>query len=313
MAKDLAVGELGAEVEAVRGFNRFFTRRIGALRGGLLHTPYSLAEARVLFEVAHRDGPAASELSRDLGLDPGYLSRVLAGLEGRGLVRKLRSETDGRRRLLSLTRRGEEAFSVLDARSREEVAELLGGLSAGDRARLLDAMRTIRGILDRDLKFSGPYVLRAPEAGDLGWVIQRHGALYVREYGWDEGFEALVARIVADFAEDNDPKTERCWIAEIDGRNVGCVFCVRESERVARLRLLLVEPEARGMGLGTRLVRECVRFARARGYEELTLWTNSVLGAARRIYEAEGFALVEEKEHHSFGKELVGQNWTLRL
>lgn len=306
-------GGLESEVEVVRGFNRFFTRRIGALRGGLLHTTYSLAEARVLFEVAHRDGPAASELARDLGLDPGYLSRVLSGLEGRGLIGRPRSKRDGRRREISLTPEGEEAFSVLDARSREEVAEMLGGLSEGDRVRLLDAMRTIRGVLDKNLKFSGPFFIRDPEPGDMGWVIQRHGALYAREYGWDETFEALVARIVADFAEDHDRRRERCWIAEMDGRNVGCVFCVRESEEVAKLRLLLVEPEARGLGLGTRLVRECVRFARGRGYEALTLWTNSVLGAARRIYEEEGFVLVEEEKHHSFGKDLVGQNWTLRL
>lgn len=313
MAEDLAVGGLERDVEAVRGFNRFFTRRVGALREGLLHTPYSLAEARVLFEVAHRDGPAASELARDLGLDPGYMSRVLAGLERRGLIWRPRSESDGRRRLISLTPEGEEAFSVLDARSREEVAEMLAELSGDDRARLLGAMRTIRRILDSDLKFSGPFFIREPEPGDMGWVVQRHGALYAREYGWDEAFEALVARIVADFAGGHDPKWERCWIAEMDGRKAGCVFCVRENEKVAKLRLLLVEPAARGLGLGTRLVRECVRFARSRGYGELTLWTNSVLGAARRIYEEEGFVLVEEEEHHSFGKDLVGQNWTLRL
>jgi DNA-binding MarR family transcriptional regulator/GNAT superfamily N-acetyltransferase len=301
------------DVEAVRGFNRFFTRRIGALREGLLHSPYSLTEARILFEVARGDGPTASDLSRDLGLDPGYLSRVLSRLEERGLIERLRPEGDGRRRLLSLTAGGEAAFSVLDTRSREEVAEMLGGLSGGERARLLDAMRTIEGVLDRSLKFSEPFFLRAHEPGDMGWVVHRHGVLYAREYGWDETFEALVARIVADFVEGYDPRWERCWIAEMDGRNVGCVFCVRESEKVAKLRLLLVEPEARGLGLGTRLVEECIRFARGRSYEKLTLWTNSVLGAARRIYEEKGFELVEEEEHHSFGKDLVGQNWVLNL
>jgi len=310
---------LGARVDAVRRFNRLFTRRIGVLREGLLHTPYSLAEARVLFEVANREGPAASDLSRELGLDPGYLSRVLAGLERRGLVAKAPSEADARRRILSLTPDGEEAFSLLDARSREEVAELLGGLSEGEQRRLLDAMETIEGVLggglgDRGLKFSEPFFLRAHEPGDMGWVAQRHGELYFREYGWDERFEALVARIVADFVDGFDPAKERCWIAEMEGERVGCVFCVKgSSEEVAKLRLLLVEPRARGLGLGSRLVEECVRFARGRGYEKLVLWTNDVLDAARRIYEDKGFVLVEEERHRSFGKDLVGQNWELGL
>jgi DNA-binding MarR family transcriptional regulator/GNAT superfamily N-acetyltransferase len=308
-----AVQGIEARIDAVRRFNRLFTRRIGVLREGLLHSPYTLAEARVLFEVASHDAPTASGLSRELGLDPGYLSRILARLGQRGLVDKVPSETDGRRRILGLTAAGRDAFSLLDRRSREEVAEMLDGLSEGDRERLLGAMRIIEGVLDRGLKFSEPFVLRPPEPGDMGWVVQRHGALYAREYGWDETFEALVARIVADFIDGYDPAGERCWIAEMDGENVGCVFVVKENDRAAKLRLLLVDPRARGLGLGTRLVEECVRFARNRGYEKLTLWTNSVLVSARRIYEEQGFRLAEEEKHHSFGKDLVGQNWELEL
>ncbi|MDQ3637012.1 MAG: bifunctional helix-turn-helix transcriptional regulator/GNAT family N-acetyltransferase [Actinomycetota bacterium] len=308
--------DLETRVDAVRRFNRFFTRRIGVLREGLLHSPYSLAEARILFEIAHRDlALTASDLSRELGLDPGYLSRMLARLEQQGFVEKVRSETDARRRFLSLTPEGKEAFSSLDARSREEVSEMLEDFPESDQRRLLEAMRTVQGILDRSkgFKFSEPFFLRQHEPGDMGWVVHRHGVLYAKEYGWDERFEALVARIVADFVDGYDPARERCWIAEMGGEIVGCVFVVRASDTVAKLRLLLVEPEARGLGLGGRLVEECIRFARSRGYEKLTLWTNSVLGAARRIYEEHGFELVEEEEHHSFGKDLVGQNWELAL
>jgi DNA-binding MarR family transcriptional regulator/GNAT superfamily N-acetyltransferase len=305
--------DLEARVEAIRRFNRLFTRRIGVLREGLLHSSYSLTEARVLFELANREELSASELVRELGLDPGYMSRTLGGLERQGLVEKVRSETDGRRRILSLTAEGEEAFEVLDSRSREEVSEMLGGLSEEEQRRLLEAMRTIEGIFEKGLKFSEPFVLRPHEPGDMGWVVYRHGVLYAGEYGWDERFEALVARIVADFIDGYDPKKERCWIAEMGGDRVGCVFVVKASDTVAKLRLLLVEPEARGVGLGSRLVEECIRFARNRGYEKLTLWTNSVLDAARHIYEEHGFVLVEEEEHHSFGHDLVGQNWELAL
>lgn len=305
--------EQRARIDAVRRFNRFFTRRIGVLREGLLHTPYSLTEARVLFEVANREEATASDFSRELGLDPGYLSRTLAGLERRGLIQKAPSEADGRRRVLSLTAGGLEAFTLLDARSREEIAELLGGLSEEEQRRLLEAMRTIEGVLGEGPKFSKPFFVRTHEPGDMGWVVQRHGELYLQEYGWDERFEALVAHIVADFIDGYDPSGERCWIVEMDGERVGCVFCVRESDTVAKLRLLLVEPGARGLGLGGRLVDECIRFSRRSGYQTLTLWTNSVLDVARRIYEERGFRLVEEEEHHSFSKDLVGQNWELQL
>jgi DNA-binding MarR family transcriptional regulator/N-acetylglutamate synthase-like GNAT family acetyltransferase len=305
--------ELEMRIEAIRSFNRFFTRRIGVLREGLLHSPYSLTEARILFEIARGEEVSASGLSRGLGLDPGYLSRTLARLERRGLLDKVRSEADGRRRILSLTPEGREAFSMLDERSREEVAEMLEELSEGDQRRLLEAMQTIEGILEKGFKFSEPFVLRPPEPGDMGWVVHRHGVLYAQEYGWDERFEALVAQIVADFVNNYDLTKERCWIAEMGGEIVGCVFLVKANDTVAKLRLLLVEPEARGLGLGTRLVEECIRFARSRGYQTLTLWTNSVLDAARHIYEKQGFELVEEEEHHSFGHDLVGQNWELAL
>ena len=300
-------------IDAIRRFNRFFTRQIGVLREGLLHTPYSLTEARILFEIANHHDLTASDLSRELGLDPGYLSRVLAGLERRDLIERTPSESDARRLLLALTPEGRDAFSLLDARSREEVAEMLGELSEEEQQRLLEAMRTIERILDKGLKYSEPFFLRTHEPGDMGWVVHRHGVLYAREYGWDERFEALVARIVADFINNLDPARERCWIAEMEGERIGCVFVVKANDEVAKLRLLLVEPKARGLGLGSRLVEECIRFARSRGYKTLTLWTNSVLDAARHIYEDQGFMLVEEEEHHSFGKDLVGQNWELAL
>lgn len=304
---------IDTRIDAVRHFNRFFTRKIGVLREGLLHTPHSLPEARILFEIANRDETAASDLSRELGLDPGYLSRILAGMESGGLIEKTPSEHDARRRLLSLTEKGQEAFSLLDARSREEVGELLSELSEGEQCRLLEATQTIEGILDTSLKFSEPFFLRTHEPGDIGWVVQRHGELYFQEYGWDERFEALVAQIVADFIKDHDPARERCWIAEMSGERVGCLFLVKGSDEVAKLRLLLVEPKARGLGLGERLVGECIRFARSRGYKRLVLWTNSILDTARHIYEEKGFELVEEEEHNSFGKNLVGQNWELML
>lgn len=305
--------DLDNKIDTVRRFNRFFTRKIGVLREGLLHTPYSLTEARILFEVADREEVTATDLSRELGLDPGYLSRILSGMEQRGLIEKVPSQTDARRRLLSLTPEGRDAFSLLDARSREEVGEMLGELAEEEQRRLLDAMLTIEGVLDKSFKFSEPFFLRTHEPGDMGWVVHRHGVLYDREYGWDERFEALVAQIVADFINDYDPQKERCWIAEMNGERVGCVFLVNAGDGVAKLRLLLVEPKARGVGLGAHLVEQCIRFARSRGYEKLTLWTNNVLDAARHIYEEQGFELVEEEEHHSFSKDLVGQNWLLEL
>lgn len=300
-------------IAAVRQFNRFFTRQIGVLREGLLHSPYSLTEARILFELGHREQLTASGLGRELGLDAGYLSRILARLEQQGLLEKVRSENDGRQRLLSLTARGREAADLLDRRSRDEVTDLLGGLSEEEQQRLLKAMQTIEGVFTTGLKFSEPFILRTHESGDMGWVTHRHGVLYAQEYGWNERFEALVAQIVADFINNYQPERERCWIAEMDGEIVGSVFVVQSSPTVAKLRLLLVEPRARGLGLGTRLVEECIRFARRRGYQKMVLWTNSVLLEARHIYAKTGFQLTAEEPYHDFGHDLVGETWELVL
>ena len=301
-------------IKAVRAFNRFFTRRIGVLQEGLLHSPFSLTESRVLYELANREEPTVSEIVRELGLNPGYLSRIISSFEAQGLIKKTRSKKDGRERLLTLTKKGREAFDLINRRSREEVGELIGGLSPGDQERLLEAMATIQGLFGAEgLKYSEPFFLRPHQPGDMGWVVHRHGALYAQEYGWDERFEALVAGVAADFINNFDPDQERCWMAEMNGRIVGSVFLVRADEKTAKLRLLLVEPTARDLGLGRRLVTECIRFARQKGYQTLTLWTNSVLTAAIHIYEKHGFELVREEDHHSFGHDLVGQYWELRL
>jgi DNA-binding MarR family transcriptional regulator/GNAT superfamily N-acetyltransferase len=297
----------------VRHFNRFWTRQIGVLREGYLESPFSLTEVRVLYELAHREETTASELGEELGLDAGYLSRILRGFEKHGLIHKRPSEADGRRRLLRLTERGREAFAPLDARSRSEIGEMLGGMSIAGQERLVGAMRTIEGLLSAGSEPAVPYLLRLHQPGDMGWVVHRHGVLYAREYGWDEHFEAVVAEIVAKFIQKYDPRVERCWIAERHGEVVGCVFLVRESREIAKLRLLLVEPEARGLGIGSRLVEECIRFARQAGYLKITLWTNDVLNSARRIYEGMNFRLVYEEPHHSFGHDLVGQTWELML
>jgi DNA-binding MarR family transcriptional regulator/GNAT superfamily N-acetyltransferase len=298
-------------VAAVRAFNRFYTARIGVVGEGLLRTEHTLAEARLLFELGEREVTDVAGLRRDLDLDAGYLSRLLGRLEGRGLVARERSESDARRQRARLTGRGRAARAVLDERSATEIGALLHGVGGDDQDRLLQAMGTIRDVLggERDAGFA----LRAPRPGDLGWVVERHGALYAAEYGWDQSFEALVARVVADFAEHRDPARDAGWIAEAAGRRAGCVFCVGQDDRVAKLRLLLVEPSARGMGIGAALVTECLRFARESGYREITLWTNDVLVEARRIYERAGFALAGSEPHHSFGHDLVGQTWTRAL
>ena len=302
-------------VAAVRAFNRFYTARIGVLREGLHDTPHSLTEARVLFELG-RNGPAeVADLRRTLAIDAGHLSRLLARLDAAGLVVREPSETDARRRRVRLTTQGHRAYATLDQRSAAEIQALLDGLPEPDQRRLVAAMDVVNRLLDNrtDQRPPAAYVLREPEPGDLGWIVQRHGALYAQEYGWDETFEALVARIVADFAQHRDPKRERAWIAEVGGAPAGSVLCARRDERTAQLRLLLVEPAARGLGIGARLVEECVRFARRAGYEEIALWTNDVLHAARRIYQRAGFTLVEEEPHRSFGHDLVGQTWARPL
>lgn len=309
----MAAAGMDGQVAAVRRFNRFYTQRIGVLEEGLLDSAFSLTEARVLYELANRDNPAAADLCRDLGLDAGYLSRILGRLVRQGLLTKSAGQADGRRRRLELTGAGRAAFAALDGASREEVAALLGGLSSTGRERLLGAMATIAKLLGGQPVPRVSYILRPPRPGDLGRVVSRHGTLYAEEYGWDETFEGFVAGIVADFAKSRDSKRERCWIAEVDGEAVGAVFLVHQSDEAAKLRLLYVEPEARGLGIGARLVDEAIRFARQAGYATVTLWTNDILTAARRLYEAAGFKLVREEPHRSFGHDLVGQYWELDL
>jgi len=311
-------GALERRVEAARRFNRFYTRQIGLLRRGAYDSPFSLTEVRVLYELAHRDKPTATELGRDLELDAGYLSRMLRGFEKRALVTRTRSAADGRRSYLALTALGRKTFAPLDARSHDEVAALLSALAPAAQAQMIAAMQTIERLLRRDhcprpLPPTAPYLLRSPQPGDMGWVIHRHGAVYAREYGYDAQFEALVAEIVARFVQRFDPIRERCWIAERDGAVVGSVFLVARSRTVAQLRLLLVEQQARGSGLGTRLVDECVRFARQAGYRRLMLWTQSELRAARRLYRAAGFRVVRRERNHNFGKALVSETWELGL
>ena len=303
---------LEARVAEVRSFNRFYTAIIGVLNEGLLDSPYTLTEARVIFELAQRDSSEVVALRRELGLDAGYLSRMLTRFEADGLVVRSRAAGDARRQLVRLTDSGRRAYAALDVSSAEQIRGLLGRLAEAEQRELLAAMGTIRRLVAMAPGAEQP-VLRAFRPGDLGWVVQRHGALYAAEYGWDDTFEARVARIVADYVDHRDPDRERAWIAEVAGEPVGCVFCVRKDEATAQLRLLLVEPTARGLGIGTRLVDECVRFARAAGYRRIVLWTNSVLTDARRIYERTGFELVESGPHHSFGQDLVGQFWSLEL
>lgn len=304
----------GERIEAVRRFSRFYTRMIGVLEEHLLRSPFSLTEGRVLYELAHAPEVTASDLARGLNLDPGYLSRILRGFEERGLIERRASDIDGRQQLVSLTERGVEAFQSLDSRSRQEIGTMLGELSDIQQRQLVTALGTVERLLgDQPLASHTPYLLRSHRPGDMGWVVSRHGELYAQEYGWDETFEALVAEIVAAFIQHYKPRRERCWIAEREGENIGSVFLVEQSLEVAKLRLLLVEPSARGLGVGRRLVGECIRFARQAGYTTLTLWTNDILHAARCIYQQAGFKLVAEEQHQSFGHDLIAQTWELKL
>lgn len=300
-------------IARIRRFNRFYTRQIGVLNEGLLQSPFSLTEARVLYELAHTDRTTARALAQELALDPGYLSRILRAFKERGLVASAASDADARVSHLRLTGVGKRAFARLDKASREEVAAMLGGFPEPEQARLIAAIDAIETLLDARKPVQAPYLLRPHRPGDLGWIVHRHAALYAQEYGWDGQFEALVAEIAAHFIKNFDRRREYCWIAERAGEIVGSVLCVKQDDRVAKLRLLLVEPSARGLGIGAKLVEECIRFARGSGYRTLTLWTNDILVAARHIYESAGFKLVAEEKHHSFGKDLVGQNWELAL
>jgi DNA-binding MarR family transcriptional regulator/N-acetylglutamate synthase-like GNAT family acetyltransferase len=298
----------------LRAFNRFYTGALGLLDAGHLASPFTLTEARVLFELAQRETTETLALRTDLALDAGHLSRILARFEGDGLLRRRRAAADARRQVVSLTARGRRAFAALDERATAQAAELLGPLPAPARGRLVTAMRTIREVLDAGAPTPAACVLRPPRAGELGWIVARHGELYCAEHGWDESFEALVARIVAEYAERHDPRREAAWIAELESAPAGCVLCVATDDpRTAKLRALLVDDWARGRGVGGRLVEQCLTFARGAGYEAIELWTNDVLADARRIYERAGFELVAEEPHHSFGADLVGQTWRRSL
>lgn len=305
--------DISDRVEAIRRFNRFYTQQIGLVTNQYLNTPFSLTEARVIYELAHHEQTTASVIRSELDLDAGYLSRILRGFERQGLIQKQPSETDGRQRNLRLTEKGLEAFTLLNARSQNGIETILNKISIEDQNRLIDAMHTIERLLGALPEQKVSYILRPPQPGDMGWVVERHGVLYTQEYGWDETFEGLVAEIVAHFIKYFDPKRERCWIAEKDGQRVGSVFLVKKDETTAKLRLMLVEPHARGLGIGARLTDECIRFARQAGYTKIVLWTNSVLTAARHMYAKAGFKLVKEEAHHSFGKDLVGEDWELVL
>jgi len=302
-----------SRVAKVRRFNRFYTRQIGALNRGFLDSEFSLTDVRVLYELRHHDGLTASVLGQDLALDAAYLSRILRELERKRLLVKSPSKSDRRRVHLRLSAKGRRVFDAIEARQHIAVADMLQELPKEDQRHVVESMRQIETLLDRSRTTESSYLLREPRPGDIGWIVHRHGALYHQEYGWDEQFEMLVAEIAADFGKHHDPKCERCWIAEHDGEIVGSIFCVKKSKRVAKLRLLYVEPSARHMGIGTRLVDECIRFARQAGYRRMTLWTQSLLTAARRVYERAGFRLVHEEPHRSFGADLVAQTWEMEL
>ena len=302
------------DIVAVRRFNRFYTRQIGVLRRNYLNSPYSLGEMRVLYEIAHGGARTAKDIGRALDLDAGYLSRVLRNFEKRGLIGRRTSRQDARQSHLTLTARGAKVFAPFEKRSQAQVADMLGRLKTDEQAKLVAAMETIETLLGEPPALTArSYILRAPRHGDFGWIVSRHATLHAEEYGWVEPFEGLCAQIVADFVNNHDEKRERCWIAEMDGENVGCIMLARDSAEVARIRLLLVDPKARGLGLGYRLVHECVGFARQTGYKKITLWTHSALTAARHVYEKAGFTLTASEPKHSWGKDVVAEYWDLEL
>ena len=300
------------QISAVRAFNRFYTRKLGVLDQHFMKSPFSLSEGRVLYELAHREDLAAKEIGIELGLDPGYLSRLIQNFDEKGLITRKPLPSDRRQYQLSLTAKGRQAFARLDRSSDDQVVAMLAALAGGDRQRVVEAMATIERLLDRS-PASARAILREPRPGDMGWVVQSHGALYASEYGFDSSFEALVAEIAAKFLTSFDASRERCWIAELDGVPVGSVFLVKHSDDVAKLRLLLVDPAGRGQGLGQKLVTECIAFAKACGYRKVTLWTQSILLAARKIYQDSGFVLVASEPHRSFGQSLIGETWEREL
>jgi len=311
--QDSAPQDSDEEIAAVRAFNRFYTRKLGVLDQHLMKSPFSLSEARVLYELAHRDDLSAKEIAAELGLDAGYLSRIVQNFDDSGLITRKPLASDRRQYRLALTARGHQAFAKLDRSSHDEVGAMLAALPRGAGGRLIGAMETIERLLGDSQAPSPPAILREPRPGDMGWVVQSHGALYASEYGFDSSFEGLVAEIAAKFLASFDAFRERCWIADIDGVQVGSVFLVRHSDDVAKLRLLLVDPAGRGQGLGQRLVAECIGFAKACGYRKITLWTQSILVAARRIYQDAGFVLVATEPHRSFGQSLIGETWEREL
>ena len=305
-------------IAAVRRFNRFYTRQIGVLRKNYLDSPYSLGEMRVLYELAQNEKLTASDIARTLDLDMGYLSRLLRNFEKRGLINRKISESDARQSHLTLTARGGKMFAPMEQRSQQYAASMLASLDGTQQAQIVSAMKSIETLLAGTPTVNSvsrpTYTFREPRAGDFGWIVSSHAKLYLREYGWAEPFEGLCAQIVADFVNNFDPERERCWIAELDGENGGCVMLVKDDQpNVARLRLLLVDPKARGLGLGAKLVDGCVRFARAKGYAKITLWTHSVLSAARHVYEDAGFKLTSSEPRRSWGKDVVAEFWDLEL
>jgi DNA-binding MarR family transcriptional regulator/GNAT superfamily N-acetyltransferase len=308
----MSVADSSAEIAAVRAFNRFYTRKLGVLDQHLSKSPYSLSEARVLYELAHRDQLAAKEIGSELGLDPGYLSRIVQSFDESGLITRKPLAADRRQFRLSLTAKGRQAFAKLDKASQDDVAAMLAPLSTAEATRLTDAMATIANLLE-PARERAPYLVRSHRVGDMGWVTSRQGIAYAEEYGWDISYEALVAEICAQFVKSYDPSREHCWIAEIHGEPVGSVFLVKASDELAKLRLLMVEKKARGLGLGRALVEQCIRGAREKGYSKMTLWTQSCLLAARGIYQQTGFRKVAEEKHHSFGVDLVGETWEMEL
>jgi DNA-binding MarR family transcriptional regulator/predicted GNAT family acetyltransferase len=302
-----------SQVAAVRAFTRFYTRKLGVLDQQLLQSPFSLSEARVLYELAQHADVSAKEIGLTLGLDPGYLSRIVQGFDDKGLLSRAPLATDRRQQQLSLTPKGRQAFAKLDLSSANEVAAMLTALDAGERDRLVGAMAAIEHLLEPPTAARPAFVLRSHRPGDIGWVISRHGAVYAAEYGWDISFEALVAEITARFITAFDSTREHCWIADVDGEPAGSIFLVKSSDEVAKLRLLLVEKKARGLGIGRALTEQCIRFARDKGYTTIVLWTQSILVAARDIYRRAGFRLIAEEPHHSFGVDLIGETWELKL